>query len=194
SDYEKHILTTSSSVGAQFLPGLGCAMGIQRRGEDAYAYVSCGEGATSQGAFHEAMNWAARIQAPVLFFVQDNKYAISVPVEDQTAGGTAYKLAAGYEGLERIRVDGTDFFKVYAAAKAAIDHLRSGNGPVCLVADVVRLMPHSSSDNHTKYRTTKELEADQKIDPIARLEMVLTEAGILTEERLQQHRHHARLL
>ncbi len=188
SDYEKHILTTSSSVGAQFLPGLGCAMGIQRRGEDAYAYVSCGEGATSQGAFHEAMNWAARIQAPVLFFVQDNKYAISVPVEDQTAGGTAYKLAAGYEGLERIRVDGTDFFKVYAAAKAALDHLRSGTGPVCLVADVVRLMPHSSSDNHTKYRTTKELEADQKIDPIARFEMVLTEAGILTEERIQQLR------
>lgn len=190
-DPEKHILSTSSSVGAQFLPALGCAMGIQRRGDDAYTYVSGGEGATSQGSFHEALNWAARIQAPVLFFIQDNKYAISVPVEDQTAGGTPYKLAAGYEGLERIRVDGTDFFKVFSAANAALNHIRSGKGPVCLVADVVRLMPHSSSDNHTKYRTTKELEDDQKVDPIARFEMVLTEAGILNEDRIRAFRKEA---
>ena len=93
--------------------------GCSGEAEDAFVYASCGEGATSQGAFHEALNWASRIHAPVLFFVQDNKYAISVPVQDQTAGGTPYKLAAGYEGLKRMRVDGTDFFKVYAAAKAA---------------------------------------------------------------------------
>ena len=181
---DKHVMTTSSSVGAQFLPALGFAMGIQRRGEDAFVYASCGEGATSQGDFHEALNWASRIQAPVLFFVQDNKYAISVPVQDQTAGGTAYKLAAGYEGLKRMRVDGTDFFKVYAAAKAAVDYFRAGGGPVCLVADVVRLMPHSSSDNHAKYRTPEELEQDQQVDPIARMEMTLVEAGVLSDEQI----------
>ncbi|MFB3130937.1 MAG: transketolase C-terminal domain-containing protein, partial [Rhodothermales bacterium] len=135
---------------------------------------------------------AARSKAPVLFFVQDNKYAISVPVADQTAGGTPYKLAAGYEGLERVRVDGTDFFKVYAVARAAIDYIRAGNGPVCIVADVVRLMPHSSSDNHFKYRTPEDLEKDRQIDPIARLEMTLIEAGILNAEIIEQMRAEVR--
>ena len=178
---DRNIMTTSSSVGAQFLPALGFALGVQRRGESNYVYASCGDGATSQGDFHEALNWATREQAPVLFFVQDNKYAISVPIEEQTAGGTAYKLAAGYEGLTRVRVDGTDFFASAAASKAAIEHLRAGNGPVCLVADVVRLLPHSSSDDHKKYRTPDELEADRAIDPIERFESRLVEADILSE-------------
>ncbi len=183
-----HVMTTSSSVGAQFLPALGLAMHARRTGSDAYVYTSCGEGATSQGDFHEALNWAARIQAPQLFIVQDNKYAISVPVEEQTAGGTAYKLAAGYEGLTRMRVDGTDFFRMAGAAKAALDHIRAGRGPVCLVADVVRLLPHSSSDNHTKYRTPEELERDRQVDPIARFELALVEAGILDDDDVQEAR------
>ena len=179
---EKNILPISSSVGAQFLPGVGVALGMKRDGSDAYTYCSCGDGATSQGDFHEALNWAARAKAPVLFVVQDNKYAISVPVADQTAGGTAFKLARGYEGLSRAHVDGTDFFATYAVAKAAIQHIRDGKGAVCLVADTVRLLPHSSSDNHTKYRTPEELAADKVIDPIARFEATLLEAGILTKE------------
>ena len=177
-----NVMTTASSVGAQFNPGVGFGFGIQDRGEDNYVYISCGDGATSQGDFHEALNWAAREQAPALFVVQDNKYAISVPIDEQTAGGTPYKLAAGYEGLSRMRVDGTDFFASASAAQAAIQHIRAGNGPVCLVADVVRLLPHSSSDDHTKYRTPEELEADRKIDPISRLEAVLIDEGILTED------------
>lgn len=184
----KHIMTTSSSVGAQFLPALGFALGVQRRGEDAYTYCSCGEGATSQGAFHETLNWAARVKAPLLLFVQDNKYAISVPVTEQTAGGTAYKLAAGYEGLHRARFDGTDFFQTYAVAKAALDHLRGGGGPVCLVAEVVRLLPHSSSDSHAKYRTPEELESDQQFDPILRFEARLKEAGLLTADEAEKMR------
>jgi len=179
-----NIMTMSSSVAAQFLPALGFGMAVKRRQEDAFVYASGGEGATSQGDFHEALNWATRIKAPVLFFIQDNKFAISVPVEDQTAGGTPYKLAAGYEGLKRGRVDGTDFFEVAAVAQAAIRHIRAGEGPVCLVADVVRLLPHSSSDNHAKYRSPEELAEDKKIDPIARLEMTLVEAGILDQERI----------
>ncbi len=182
--HDKHIMTTSSSVGAQFLPALGFGMAVLRSETDAYVYCSCGDGATSQGDFHEALNWAARLRAPVLFFVQDNKYAISVPSHDQTAGGTAYKLARGYEGLVRARVDGTDFFKTASVTQAAIDHIRQGNGPVCLVADVVRLLPHSSSDDHAKYRSKEELEQDRRVDPIARMEMELIEAGILTQAEI----------
>lgn len=180
-----NVMAPASSVGAQFNPGVGFGFAIQHRNEDNYVYVSCGDGATSQGDFHEALNWAAREQAPVLFVVQDNKYAISVPIEEQTAGGTPYKLAAGYEGLSRMRVDGTDFFASASVGQAAIDHIRAGNGPVCLVADVVRLLPHSSSDDHTKYRTPDELEADRKIDPIARMKTALVEADVLTESEIE---------
>ena len=185
SSPELNIITTSSSVGAQYLPALGAAMAMQRQKNDGYVYVSSGDGATSQGDFHEALNWSVRIKAPVLFFVQDNKYAISVPVKDQTAGGSAYKFGAGYEGIVRAKVDGTDFFKTASVAKAAIEHIRSGKGPVLLVADVVRLMPHSSSDNHNKYRTDEELEKDRKVDPIARMELSLIEAGILTTQNIE---------
>jgi len=188
SSPELNIITTSSSVGAQYLPALGAAMAMQRQEKDGYVYVSSGDGATSQGDFHEALNWAVRIKAPVLFFVQDNKYAISVPVEEQTAGGSAYKFGAGYEGIVRAKVDGTDFFKTASIAKAAIEHIRADKGPVLLVADVVRLMPHSSSDNHNKYRTDEELEKDKQIDPIARLELSLIEAGILTTQEIEKLR------
>ena len=180
-----NVMTTASSVGAQFNPGLGFGLAIKDRGDDNYVYISCGDGATSQGDFHESLNWAAREQAPALFLVQDNKYAISVPIDEQTAGGTPYKLAAGYEGLSRMRVDGTNFFASASAARAAIQHIRDGNGPVCLVADVVRLLPHSSSDDHTKYRTPDELEADRKIDPIARLEASLIKEGVVTEDEAE---------
>lgn len=177
---DKNIFSVCSSVGSQYLPALGLAMASMKRGTDAFTLCSAGDGATSQGAFHEALNWAARNQAPVLFLIQDNKYAISVPVTEQTAGGTPFKLAGGFEGLARYRVDGTDFFKIYSVAKAAIAHLRAGKGPVCLVADVVRLLPHSSSDNHLKYRTEEELIEDQTTDPITRLEHALIESNILT--------------
>jgi 2-oxoisovalerate dehydrogenase E1 component len=182
SSPDLNIIPVSSSVGAQFLPAVGIGLGLLRSGGDAFAYCSCGDGATSQGDFHEALNWSAREKAPVLFLVQDNGYAISVPVSQQTAGGTAFKLARGYEGLSRAQADGTDFFETYAVAKAAIEHLRAGKGPVCLVVDTVRLLPHSSSDNHTKYRTPEELAADKKTDPISRFENALRQAGLLDDE------------
>src|SRR5690606_15774282 len=104
------------------------------------------------------------------------------------AGGTAYKIASGYDGLARMRVDGTDFFATASAARAAIEHIRSGRGPVCLVADVVRLLPHSSSDDHAKYRTSEELQQDKMIDPIYRMENRLIEGGVLTEESVAELR------
>ncbi len=189
SNRERNILPISSSVGSQYLPAVGVGLSLIREPDnDAYVYCSSGDGATSQGDFHEALNWAARAKAPVLFHIQDNKYAISVPVSEQTAGGTAYKLARGYEGLHRLRVDGTDFFKAYAAARTALEHIRSGKGPVCLVSDVVRLLPHSSSDDHRKYRSAEELEADRKIDPIVRFEVQLRDAGILDAETIARTR------
>ena len=182
SSRKRNIFSVSSSVGSQYLPALGMALALQREDTDAYVLCSSGDGATSQGDFHEALNWAARSRAPVMFLIQDNKYAISVPVKDQTAGGTPYKLAGGYECLARCKVDGTDFFQVYAAAQAAIGHLRKRKGPVCFVADVERLLPHSSSDNHLKYRSEKELTQAREVDPIARMETTLLGAGILTQE------------
>ena len=173
-----NIMTTSSSVGAQYLPALGFGMAALRDTDDAIVYCSSGEGATSQGSFHEALNWATRAKAPVLFLVQDNGYAISVPSKDQVAGGTPYKLAAGYEGLHRARVDGTDFFASASVLQAAAEKLRARQGPVCIVADVVRLLPHSSSDDHNKYRSKEELEEDRQTDPISNLESRLVDSGL----------------
>ena len=190
---DKHLLPGSSSVAAQFLPGLGAGMAIMRQQTDAVVYVSGGDGATSQGDFHEMLNWATIMQAPLLCVIQNNRYAISVPVQDQTAGGSAYKLGAGYEGLSRIHVDGTDFFSSAAATRAAIDHIRAGKGPVLLVADVIRLLPHSSSDNQAKYRNAEELEADRLRDPLIQMEKRLLEAGLLNESQVKALRsevHH----
>ena len=188
-----NIMSTSSSVGAQYVPAVGFGLAIQKdgtpEGETLKAvYTSGGEGSTSQGAFHEALNWAAREALPVLFHIQDNKYAISVPVEEQTAGGSIWALLGGYAGLKRLRYDGTDFFQSLAAARAAMDHIRAGHGPVALHADVVRLFPHSSSDDHRKYREAESIEADAARDPLARLIGQLTEAGVVTGDEVEAMR------
>ena len=185
---ELNIPVPSAEVGSQFLPATGIAMAQKMLQKDSFAYVGCGDGATSQGSFFEALNWAARVGAPVLFTVQDNKYAISVPVTDQTAGGSAYKIAAGFEGMARIEVDGTDFVKSWAAVKAAIEHMRSGAGPVLLLAHTVRLLPHSSSDNQEKYRPSYEIDEERRSDPITRLEIQLIEAGVLTGRQAEEIR------
>lgn len=185
---ELRIMLPASSVGAQFLPAVGLAMAARRNGEDSFVYASGGEGSTSQGAFQEALNWAAREKFPILFHIQDNKYAISVRRDEQTAGASVYKIVQGFDNLARCRVDGTDFFQMWAVAKASVERLRRGDGPVCVVAEVVRLLPHSSSDSHHKYRTEEELQADLAFCPIARFEKRLLEAGVLTEERIEEVR------
>ena len=177
---ELRMYLPSSSVGAQYLPAVGLAAASRRLGEDAFVYASGGEGSTSQGAFPEALNWAAREKLPVLFHIQDNGYAISVPRSEQTAGASVYKTIQGFKNLARCRVDGTDFFKTWAVGKAAVERLRRGDGPVCIVAEVVRLLPHSSSDSHAKYRSEEELEAELEFDPIVRFEQRLLEADIAT--------------
>lgn len=178
---EKRIVSVSSAIGSQYLPGLGVALGSQRLGTDEVVYISSGDGATSQGSFFEMLNWATREKAPAVIVIQDNKYAISVPVQQQTAGSSISRIVAGFPDLDIYEVDGTDFFNSYAAAKKAIERARNGEGPTLIHAHVVRLLPHSSSDDQKKYRPEKDLEKDKLYCPIGRLGQRLVEEGIYTE-------------
>ena len=195
-----NIMSTSSSVGAQYLPAVGFGLATKREDGEAYeggagraVYTSGGEGSTSQGAFHEALNWAAREALPVVFHVQDNKYAISVHVDEQTAGGSIWPLFEGYTGLTRARYDGTDFFQSASVARAALAHVRAGHGPVALHADVVRLLPHSSSDDHRKYREDESISADAARDPIPAFVARLVEAGVVTDDEVEAMREEIRV-
>ena len=178
------IVTQSSPTGTQFLQATGCALGAIKEGKDEVVYVSSGEGTTSQGDFHEALNWATRDKLPVLFVIQNNKYAISVPIEEQTAGKSIYKLGAGYEGLNRFRVDGTDVFESLQTMQDAIKLARSGKGPSLIEADTVRLLPHSSSDSQKKYRSLEELDKDKTKDPIINLEKYLLKNSIISTDEI----------
>jgi 2-oxoisovalerate dehydrogenase E1 component len=178
------IVSQSSPTGTQYLQAVGTAMGAAKSGKDEVVYVSSGEGATSEGEFHEAVNWAARGRFPVIFLIQNNRYAISVPVQDQLAGESVYGIVKGYEGLHRYRVDGCDFKAMYDVTAEAVAIARRGDGPSVIEADTVRLLPHSSSDDQRKYRAAKEMEEDLKNDPIPRFETFLTSQGILKATEL----------
>ena len=145
-----NIVSQSSCTGTQFLQAVGTAFALQRDKTNGVCYVSSGEGTTSEGDFHEALNWASKDKAPVIFHIQDNGYAISVPVDEQTSGASIYNICAGYENLSRFHVDGTNFFESHLAFKKAIERARKGLGPSVIVSKVVRLLPHSSSDDQRK--------------------------------------------
>lgn len=174
------IVSQSSPTGTQFLQAVGCAMGAVKENTDEIVYVSSGEGTTSQGDFHEALNWASREKFPVIFFIQDNKYAISVPVWQQTAGNSIFKIGAGYESLNRFEMDGTNFLETYATVREAARMARSGKGPCLVVADVIRLLPHSSSDDQRKYRKEEDLAKDRERDPIEKMAKFLMDNQILS--------------
>ena len=134
------------TTGSQYLEAAGAALAEVYKGTDAVAYAGGGEGSTSEGEFWEAVNWASRDKLPLIFVIQNNKFAISVPVSQQTAGGSVYKATEGFVGLTRVDIDGTDFLASYAACKKAVEHARAGNGPTLIHANVVRLRSHSASD------------------------------------------------
>jgi 2-oxoisovalerate dehydrogenase E1 component len=182
---KKRIVTQSSPTGTQYLQAVGCALGALKQGKDEVVYVSSGEGTTAQGDFHEALNWATRDKLPVIFLVQNNKYAISVPVENQLAGSSIFKIGAGYEGLFRFKINGTDFFESYDIAQKAVDLARTGQGPSLVEADTIRLLPHSSSDSQIKYRSHEELEEDRKNDPIPKFESYLKRKKIIDEKEIE---------
>jgi len=185
---EKKIVSVSSAIGAHLLPGLGVAQGSSMKGTDEAVYISCGDGATSEGSFFELLNWVGRSKAPAIIVVQDNGYAISVPVKDQTSNGSISKTAVGFENLEIFEVDGTDFFNSYAAFEKAVKRARSGDGPSLVHSHTIRLLPHSSSDDQKKYRDAGELEKEHLYDPIERLAQRLISSGIAKEEELNDIR------
>ena len=180
------IVGQSSPTGTQYLQAVGTAMGAKKSGTDEIVYVSSGEGATSEGEFYEALNWATREKHPVLFVIQNNGYSISVPFKDQGAGVSIFDLTAGYKNLLRIEVDGTDFVKSFEATTKAVEYIRNGNGPAIIEASCVRLTPHSSSDDQKKYKPAEEIESDKKRDPILILEKYLIENNFATKSELEE--------
>ena len=179
------VMSQSSPVGSQFPQAVGCALASRRRGLKEVIYVSSGDGACSQGDFHEALNWAAREKLPIIFLIQNNGYAISVNVADQLAGGSAAKIAAGYQNLNALNVDGTDYAECYRALKQAHARALKGDGPSLIEAMVPRLRSHSISDDQTHYRDASELEQDRKRCPIGKTKRYLLRCGITTNAALK---------
>jgi 2-oxoisovalerate dehydrogenase E1 component len=179
------IITQSSPTGSQYLQAVGCALGAVKEQKNEIVYVSSGEGATAQGDFHEAVNWAAREKLPVIFLIQNNKYAISVHIDDQLTGGSPYSITAGYEGLNRFKLDGTNIIDSYTIARQAVELARQGNGPSLIEAETVRLVPHSSSDADKKYRDPEEMQEEQSRDPLVQFETLLKSKKHLSEEAIK---------
>ena len=184
------IVTQSSPTGTQFLQAVGCAMARKKEKTKEVVYVSSGEGTTSQGDFHEALNWASNAKAPVIFHIQDNEYAISTHKSEQTAD-SVYNMTAGYKNLSRYDVDGTDFFEANLAFDQAIERARKGKGPSVIISNVVRLLPHSSSDDQRKYRTEKSLNEDKKRDPLKVLEDQCLKAKFISASEFKNIRDKA---
>ncbi|WP_235565000.1 pyruvate dehydrogenase (acetyl-transferring) E1 component subunit alpha [Modestobacter sp. Leaf380] len=162
-------------IGAQCLHATGYAMGIQRDGADAAALAFLGDGATSQGEVNEALIWASTFDAPVVFFCQNNQYAISVPIERQSKV-PLFQRAAGF-GFPGVRVDGNDVLAVLAVTRAALARAREGSGPTFIEAFTYRMGAHTTSDDPTRYRLAGELEEWKLRDPIARVKAYLSRSG-----------------
>ncbi len=203
-----HIVSQSSSTTTQCLQAVGCAEAgryFSRHPEaaakadgdyrqfknvefhgDEVVYVSLGEGATSQGEFWESLNTASNAKLPVLFVVEDNEYAISVPVEVNTPGGNISRLVANFPNFHFAEIDGTDPVASYFAFQEALGWCRSGNGPAFVHGHVVRPYSHSLSDDDRLYRSVAELEADNLRDPLPKFQMRLLREGILDAEAINR--------
>ncbi len=186
SDLGLHLPCQSSCVGSQFLQAVGVAKAVQLDGKEEVVYVSAGDGATSQGDFHEALNLACVHKLGIVFVIQDNGWAISVPVRDQTAGGSIVHMARGYDGLSVFDVDGCDYEQTSNALEEAVKKAREGLGPSLVVAKVPRIGAHSSSDDPAKYKDTAIIEEEKSRDPLPRFEAWLLENGQITPEELQE--------
>jgi 2-oxoisovalerate dehydrogenase E1 component len=183
---ELHIVSPSSATGTQFLPALGCADAGRRLdpASDALTLTSAGDGATSEGEFWESLNIACIERVPLLYLIQDNGWAISVPVEKQTAGGSISRAVSGFDGLKVYRCDGTDFVASYSTMAQAVDHCRRNQSPVLVHATCVRPYSHSLSDDERLYKTRAEREAEAARDPIVRFREWLLAEGLLDHHTL----------
>lgn len=183
-----NIVSQSSPTGTQYLQAVGAAIAIKYRGEDKVVYVSSGEGTTAQGAYHEALNWAAREKLPVIFLIQDNNYAISVHISEQIAGESVAGISSGYKNLDVHTVNGLDYSASFEVFQKAVDRARRGDGPTVVVGNVVRLQSHSISDNQLKYRTQEEIDKDKVKDPIILFEKYLVSHKIASQKELDELR------
>lgn len=182
-----NLLPYQISLAAQIPHAVGLAWGLRHQGLDGVVCVYFGDGASSEGDFHEACNLAGVRRAPVIFFLQNNGWAISTPVSKQTAGSFASR-AAGY-GFSGERVDGNDFFAVYEVTARALERARAREGPTLIESLTYRMGPHNTSDDPTRYVDPDELEAHRALDPVARLRAYLIDAGLLSdheEERMRE--------
>ncbi|MGH2400391.1 MAG: thiamine pyrophosphate-dependent dehydrogenase E1 component subunit alpha, partial [bacterium] len=176
------ILSTSSPVGTQYPHAAGIAYAAKVRKTGEVTMTAIGEGGTSQGDVHEALNWAGIYKLPVIFVVENNAYAISVPLHKQVAGGSVAARAAGY-GFPGVVADGSDVLECYRVSKEAYDRAKRGEGPTLLEFNVPRLGSHSSDDQQERYRPKDEIEADRKRDPMRVFGAYLEGAGLLTEAK-----------
>ncbi len=180
--YSKYgIVNLSNVIGTNIPQAVGAALAHRMRGEDAVTITYFGDGASSQGDCHEAMNFASVQKLPVIFFCENNKYAISVPLSKQMAVESVASRAEGY-GMPGVTVDGCDIMAVYEAVYEAAKHARAGRGPSLVEAMVERYLPHTSDDDDTRYRSRQELEEARKRDPLKILKGQLIEQGVLSED------------
>ena len=187
SDPAKHIVTGSSPTGTHYGQAVGCAEANRYVGREGVVTLVCsGEGATSEGEFWEALNAACLTHAPVLFLVEDNGFAISVPVEQQTAGGSISQVVSGFPGLFRREVDGTDFIASFRAMQQAVRYCREGNGPALVHAHCIRPYSHSLSDDEKLYKTAAERAAEAKRDPLVLFPALLIEHDIVDRRALER--------
>jgi pyruvate dehydrogenase E1 component alpha subunit len=178
---EVNFVTGSAPIATQIPHAVGVALAAKIRGDPIVTIAYFGDGGTSENDFHTGMNFAGVYKTPTIFFCQNNHWAISVPVEKQTASETIAVKAKAY-GFEGVRVDGNDVLAVYRTTKEAVDKARKGGGPTLIEAITYRMGPHSSSDDPKRYRTDQEMDEWQKRDPIIRFRKYLEKKRIWTEE------------
>jgi 2-oxoisovalerate dehydrogenase E1 component len=181
-----NVISGSSPTGTQFLHAVGCAQAKRylKPDTDEITLVCSGEGATSEGEFWECMNIACLDRLPLLVLVEDNGYAISVPVERQTAGGNIARLLEGFPGLLRSEVDGTNFIESYRVMKQAVEYCRAGHGPALVHASVIRPYSHSLSDDERLYKTQSERAQEASRDPLKTFPELLVQEGVLGRQAL----------
>lgn len=177
-------LPTSIPVASQTLHAVGIAWAMKYRGKDDVAMAYFGDGATSQGDFHEALNFAGVFQTPTIFVCQNNQWAISVPRSHQTRSKTLAQKALA-QGVPGIQVDGNDILAVYAATKEAVDRARAGDGPTLIEAVTYRMSVHTTADDPSRYREDEEVEKWAERDPISRFQIYLKNKGLLDDEKIE---------
>ena len=185
------LITHSSPIGTQVPHAVGIAYAIKYRGEQSVALCCFGEGATSQGDWHEAMNFAGIHRLPVVFLCENNKYAISVPETKQMAVANVADRGPAY-GFEGHIVDGNDALACYESVKAAVDKARAGGGPTLIEAKTYRYQPHTSDDDDRTYRSREEVEEWRSKDPIPQFESYLEAAGVAGPEHFDEVRRNVR--